>query len=77
MDFLTYLNEAIYAREAIKDNRGRIIGFYEKQQNGDVVVYNPQNHVIGRATKTGTFTHAGCKLSTNKEPALLFAQISL
>lgn len=78
-NFVSKLNEALCIQEMrrpIQDADGRIIGYYENQSNGDVIVYNPQNRVIGKASKSGTCLYSGRRLSMKKEPGLLFAQLS-
>jgi hypothetical protein len=78
MSFDKLLDQVLFeGREIIKDADGRIIGFFEQRSNKDIVVYNASNRQVGVANNTGTWLYSGRRISINKEPALLFAQINM
>lgn len=79
IDFYHKINQVLCLqemREPINDADGRIIGYREKQSNGDIIIYTPQNRVIGKAGKSGTILYSGRRLSMKNEPGLLYAQLS-
>lgn len=58
-------------RVPIKDHNSRLIGWRRIMPNGDIEMYDQNNHLLGKVTANGTFGRNHQLISRSREPGLL------
>lgn len=60
-------------RQTIRDNRQRVIGYFDPDGQDVTTVYDCEMRRLGRVTPDGTYDNNGALVSNSRTPALLFA----